>query len=510
MSQKISELPLNALVKDTETLFYGKPIIFRIADKNHEDYPENSVTLITDKIITLKAFDAQEPSNTDSNRKSYGNNRYIFSNLRQWLNSDKAANEWYTASHSADAPPTKAACLNYNGYDTQPGFLNGFSTNMKAALISTVLTVAKNTVTDGGGFETCTDKVFLASTTEIGLANENNIMEGLLLAVFNNNTSRIANPTTDAVTNSDFQHATLNTGVGWVYWLRTPSSTFSQNARLVNTDGTLINVHARNGSQGVRPLCNLSSEIMVSDTADADGAYTIVWGQSPNEDEDDPPPTGGDQSPYIPTVWKNGKSPAINATNLNKIEQGIAAAHSQKAEKNHKHDLATAAVAGFVRALNGNAAQFLNGMGEWADVVPLNHTHELATTAAAGFLRVLNNDPTQFLNGAGSWADIPTAVTGTVMATANNTTNVELGFQPKCVFISTTFQYYSISSFSPIAIDGLAMFNAMAIPGYAQSNVDTNNSGSMRTALKLTVTATGFSIQNETNSNTSYSYIAFK
>lgn len=31
---------------------------------------------------------------------------------------------------------------------------------------------------------------------------------------------------------------------------------------------------------------------------------------------------------YTPTVWKNGEAPAINAENLNKIEQGIAGADS--------------------------------------------------------------------------------------------------------------------------------------------------------------------------------------
>ena len=30
-------------------------------------------------------FDAPEPSNSDSNRKSRGNNRWQYSNLRQWL-----------------------------------------------------------------------------------------------------------------------------------------------------------------------------------------------------------------------------------------------------------------------------------------------------------------------------------------------------------------------------------------------------------------------------------------
>lgn len=35
---------------------------------------------------------------------------------------------------------------------------------------------------------------------------------------------------------------------------------------------------------------------------------------------------------YTPTVWKNGEAPAINAENLNKIEQGIAGADSMASQ----------------------------------------------------------------------------------------------------------------------------------------------------------------------------------
>ena len=70
---------------------FGSKIVFKIADKNHSGYPSNSVTLITEKIIQLMCFDAKEPSNSNSDRKQYGNNRYQYSNLLQWLNSNAAA-----------------------------------------------------------------------------------------------------------------------------------------------------------------------------------------------------------------------------------------------------------------------------------------------------------------------------------------------------------------------------------------------------------------------------------
>ena len=82
---------------------FGSKIVFKIADKNHSGYPSNSVTLITEKIIQLMCFDAKEPSNSNSDRKQYGNNRYQYSNLLQWLNSNAAAGAWYSAKRGRAA-----------------------------------------------------------------------------------------------------------------------------------------------------------------------------------------------------------------------------------------------------------------------------------------------------------------------------------------------------------------------------------------------------------------------
>ena len=41
--------------------------------------------------------------------------------------------------------------------------------------------------------------------------------------------------------------------------------------------------YAYGGDGGVRPLCNLSSGILVSDSPDSDGAYTIIWNRAPSK-----------------------------------------------------------------------------------------------------------------------------------------------------------------------------------------------------------------------------------
>lgn len=275
MSQSISNLSVGDKIKFGS--IYDDSIIWLVAAKNHAGYPSNSLTFVTEKIIKIIGFDAKEPSNSNTDRQNYGNNQYRYSNLRQWLNSAAAANAWYTAQHSADAPPNSGA-VTYNPYTALAGFLNAFTTNERNAILSTSLTVAKNTVTDGGGSETVTDKVFLLSNTEVGLANENGIAEGSLLALFSTSSNRITQPTAAAVSNSDYTSTSLSTSQAWYWRLRTPYASSSYSARIVGTDGTRSSNSAYRGNDGLRPALNLPSNILVSDTTDVDGAYTIEWG----------------------------------------------------------------------------------------------------------------------------------------------------------------------------------------------------------------------------------------
>lgn len=298
MSKAISSLPVGAKVKDTGTTYYGSPIIWQVADKNHSGYPANSVTLIAANILKIAAFDAKESGNSDSSRRSYGNNRYALSNIRQWLN--KSGSPWYVAQHSADAAPSSGN-VSYNPYDGQSGFLTDFSAQMKAALLDTTLTVAKATV-DGGGSESVVDKVFLLSKQEVGLGSENSIAEGSRLALFSSdNSSRLCKPTANAVSNSTYNNSSLSASQNWWWWLRSPGSSYSYNVRNVYTGGSSDGTYACYGNYGVRPALNLSSGILVSDSADSDGAYTIVWNQAPTT-----PP-----SITVPETIRSGKGAVI-------------------------------------------------------------------------------------------------------------------------------------------------------------------------------------------------------
>ena len=209
------------------------------------DITDQSLRLVLEptsvSLLGNKMWDNKEPSNSDSNRRNYGNNRYIYSNIHQWLNATEATS-WYTAQHSTDAAPD---------YSSQAGFLSGWSENHIAALDRATLTVSRSS-TDGGGTETFVARVALISTTELGLESGTG---GGRFDIFNSDGDR-------------------RTGAD--YLTRTPYPSTSFNVYRVSSAGALyvINSYAYNAF-GVRPLCIPASTASVSLEMDDDNCYIV-------------------------------------------------------------------------------------------------------------------------------------------------------------------------------------------------------------------------------------------
>jgi hypothetical protein len=278
VAQPLSNLSIGAKVKfgnhqvNTEA---AMPIIWTIVAKNHPGYPANAITLHAEKIIDLRCFDAREPNNTNSNRKNYGNNRYSVSNIDQWLNKDSAAGAWYVGQHTYDQAPN-AAYVQYNTpYDTRPGFLNLFTAAEKDAILNTTIRVVKPSV-DGGGYEDITRKVFLPSTTEVGLADEGGTAEGTAWGFYTSDAARVAYLTAQAFNNTLSIRKPSAIDNAWYWWLRTPREDRAHVPLIVSVVGYLGAPNSRDGDAGVRPALNLLSSLLVSDTTDADGCYTFV------------------------------------------------------------------------------------------------------------------------------------------------------------------------------------------------------------------------------------------
>lgn len=284
MPQALSNLAVGSKVKfgkfqvNTED---AQPIVWTIVAKNHQctpAYPENAITLHATEILDLRCFDAKEPSNSNVDRRNSGNNLYSASNLDQWLNNDAVGGAWYSAAHSADHSPDTTAVT--GGYGTQyanrPGFLNGFTDDEKAAILLTTIRVVKPS-TDGGAYEDVVRKVFLPSTTEVGLSNEGSIAEGAAWGYYTSDTARIGYVTQRCFSNTLSSAKPSSKNTAWDWWLRTPRYSFPDYVRNVRMNGTLSYIFAFHGDLGVRPALNLSSTLMVSDSTDVDGCYTFVW-----------------------------------------------------------------------------------------------------------------------------------------------------------------------------------------------------------------------------------------
>lgn len=308
----LGSLPIGAKIKVPHSVIGD--IVFLKCDQNHEGYPANSTTLITDKIILLRAFDAKEPNNTNSDRQSYGNNRYSVSNIDHWLNSTASAGQWYSPQHTADQSPNSTDVVSKNPYDTDAGFLNGFDAKFISAIQDTTIKVARNTVTDGGGYDTLVRKVFLPSKAELFNQSEYSVMEGSLLQYFqaNSNAVRIAY-ISDYCAQENNSHAgssSVTAGAANHYWLRTPWQ--AGRVRVVNSDGSLNDRNAGSGLCGIRVMCNLASNTFVSDQPDSDGTYQI---------EDPPMEISGNEEPLgtfvFPFVYKYN---ILNATGVTVVE----------------------------------------------------------------------------------------------------------------------------------------------------------------------------------------------
>ena len=274
MSQKLSNLATGAKVKFGS--LHGATIVWMVVDKNHSGYPSNSVTVVSDQILRIMAFDAAE----NSASRYYGNNDYVYSNIRQWLNSAAAAGQWYTAQHSSDAPPSTDNLWNgVNPYDTIAGFLNGFTANEQAAILTTDV-IMKQPSFNGGGTVTGQDKMFLMSGTEVGSSGTNASSAGKKLAYFTSDDRRKATVTAECVANSNYDF-TPSAGSNGTYWTRDCDYFDDHMTYIINTSGKATNSNAYNGSNGLRPVCNLSGDQDISDSTDADGCYTLVFNTAP-------------------------------------------------------------------------------------------------------------------------------------------------------------------------------------------------------------------------------------
>ena len=284
----LKDLPIGTRVVDNDTKYFGEPIVWLVADKNHKGYPQNSVTLISEKLLCLKCFDAKEQydpkkrdDNAHFNRAQYGNNNYEKSNINLWLNSEGS---WYRPLHQYDNPPS-AEYIDFgqNPYDKENGFLTNFSQHFKNALMSTDLLYHFPKI-DGGNSYYISARVFLASTAEAGFTDKNGVVEGSKLELFTNKVFLTACLTDAARIKHGYSDYYSSEPRAWL--LRSSDIISPYNTYLAGgyrESGNPGSHYAYSIYYGIRPLCNISSEISVSDSKESNGAHRIKWNQPPSK-----------------------------------------------------------------------------------------------------------------------------------------------------------------------------------------------------------------------------------
>lgn len=251
--------------------FLGKNITWMVIDHAHTGYPQNYTTLRTEKIIACLSFDAGEPENTDSNRRSNGNNNYFVSNIDRWLNSDKPAGKWWSKSYTYDSAPT-IENVSHNPYKDKSGFLAMLNSKFVNIILETSIKYKQPDV-DSGGLVTSNRKVFLLSETELGGTSNG---EGYKFSIYTDDESRKHYPTQEAYDNSAYKGSNFATNEPWYVWTRTQDSSNSSYVRRIFIQGNIDFNTAKAGTHGIVPVCNISSDTLLNAEPDSDGCYTLA------------------------------------------------------------------------------------------------------------------------------------------------------------------------------------------------------------------------------------------
>ncbi len=283
--------------------YHGEPILWRCVDID-----QHGPLMLSDKILTLKAFDAagKHPDDHNDNRLSGGSDLWESSNIRAWLNSTAGAGnvKWPCGNPPATDRASSGAQSRrwrkggkYNSYISEKGFLSeGNFRESERSVIKTVtqksllnssdlkLATSGNTLYfyhydisykisvpvknyDASYSHHVTDRMFLLDMMQIFRVNQN---------LKNYHLSR---HTQKAVTNSDFQSSDFASDRNWHYWLRSPFPTkkYNNSVRYVTSMGYLFHNKASISCNGVRPAfyIDLSSARFKSGNGSAGNPYTI-------------------------------------------------------------------------------------------------------------------------------------------------------------------------------------------------------------------------------------------
>ena len=220
--------------------------------KTISSYANNTTTTATETVTMSEgnsgtdlgsvAAAISEDGNTNSiHRALLGSNNWGQSAMRQYLNSAAAAGSVWAPQTKFDRPVSWAT--------TAAGFLFGVDPEFVSVIGRVNKITALNTVTDGGGSETKSEKVFLLSRSEVYGGNEVSGGEGKAYAYYANYSDLAT-----AGTGGDKNRIKYRNGAAKTWWLRSPNVGNAHGVRYVGTSGTVTSDIATS-TRGVAPAC---------------------------------------------------------------------------------------------------------------------------------------------------------------------------------------------------------------------------------------------------------------
>ncbi|MDO4943718.1 MAG: DUF6273 domain-containing protein [Ruminococcus sp.] len=177
-------------------------------------------------------------------RARFGSNNWLKSDMRQRINSDAAvgADEWERKTKYSRKPV-------WNNSNT--GFLRGIDADFLCVIGKVKKVTARNTVTDGGGYDTSDELMFLLSRSEVYGGKENNIEQGAAYPYYSENSDLSA-----AGTGSDANRIKELDGTAQPWRLRSPVAVGASTTRHVGASGVVGSFNAYN-TLGLAPACSI-------------------------------------------------------------------------------------------------------------------------------------------------------------------------------------------------------------------------------------------------------------
>lgn len=254
-----SNKPLNFTTKATKTIsmlpskskvklgrYKGKTLIW---DKGTTQSGKTVLTTnketSTNIIPKTFQYDNREPQNPSSTIRESGNARYLWSNVRQWLNAKGTG--WYKSQHTYDAPPT---------YQNEAGFLTDWD-DKDLSVIKQGSWKSFSGVDGNNTLDTITDKIAIIGAGEIVDSFDH------------------SNFVRDKI---DWAKSLSDIAINAAYWTRDCTTAVSGRVGVVGFQGN-INTGGYAGVQDTGMALMLIAEVnpdtRVSENPDSDGCYTI-------------------------------------------------------------------------------------------------------------------------------------------------------------------------------------------------------------------------------------------